>query len=47
MASTYPAHALGLEGELGYIREGYRANLIELDDDLNLHRSWIDGETDK
>jgi len=45
MASTYPAHALGLEGELGYIRAGYRANLIELDDELNLYRSWIDGET--
>lgn len=44
MASTYPAHALGLEDELGYIRAGYRANFIELDDDLNLHRSWIDGE---
>jgi N-acetylglucosamine-6-phosphate deacetylase len=43
MASTYPAHALNLEGELGYIRAGYRANFIELDDDLNLHRSWIDG----
>jgi N-acetylglucosamine-6-phosphate deacetylase len=43
MASTYPAHALNLEGELGYIRAGYRANFIELDDDLHLHRSWIDG----
>jgi len=44
MASTYPAHALGLDDELGYIRAGYRASFIELDDDLNLHRSWIDGE---
>ena len=44
MASTYPAHALGLEGQLGYIRAGYRASFIEIDDDLNLYRSWIDGE---
>lgn len=45
MASSYPAHALGLENELGYIRAGYRASFIEIDEDLNLYRSWIDGET--
>ncbi len=44
MGSVYPAHALGLENQLGYIRAGYRASLIELDDELNLYRSWIDGQ---
>jgi len=44
MASSYPARALGLEDQLGFIRPGYKANFIELDDDLNLYRSWIDGE---
>jgi N-acetylglucosamine-6-phosphate deacetylase len=44
MGSVYPAHALGLESQLGYIRAGYRASLIELDDELNLFRSWIDGQ---
>jgi len=44
MASSYPAHALGLQGQLGFIRPGYKASFIELDDDLNLYRSWIDGE---
>ncbi len=44
MASCYPARALGLEDELGYIRPGYKASFIELDDDMNLYRSWIDGE---
>ena len=44
MASSYPAHALGLEGELGYIRPGFRASFIEIDEDLNLFRTWIDGE---
>jgi N-acetylglucosamine-6-phosphate deacetylase len=44
MASRYPAHALGLEHELGYIREGYKASFIELDDDMSLYRCWIDGQ---
>jgi N-acetylglucosamine-6-phosphate deacetylase len=44
MASSYPAHALDLEAGLGYIREGYAASFIEIDEDLNLYRSWIDGE---
>jgi len=44
MASSYPAAALGLEGHLGYIRPGFTASFIELDDDLNLYCSWIDGE---
>ncbi|HNP37167.1 MAG TPA: N-acetylglucosamine-6-phosphate deacetylase [Woeseiaceae bacterium] len=44
MASTYAAQAIRLDNELGYIRPGYRANLIELDDTLDVRRSWIDGE---
>jgi N-acetylglucosamine-6-phosphate deacetylase len=44
MASSYPAHALGLDDQLGYIRAGYRANFVEVDEDLNLYSSWIDGE---
>ncbi|MGB5322025.1 amidohydrolase family protein, partial [Lutimonas sp.] len=44
MASTYPAHALGLESELGQILPGYKASFIEVDDQLELYRTWIDGE---
>ena len=44
MASCYPARALALEDQLGFIRPGSKASFIELDDDLNLYRSWIDGE---
>jgi len=44
MASNYPAQALGLGDQLGFILPGYKASFIELDDDLNLYRSWIDGE---
>ena len=44
MASAYPARVLGLKDQLGAIRPGYRASLIELDDTFNVVRSWIDGE---
>ena len=47
MASRYPAHALGLENELGYIRPGFRASFVEVDEDLNLYRTWIDGEVNE
>ena len=47
MASSYPAAALGLESHLGFIRRGYTASFIELDDELNLYRSWIDGEVNE
>ena len=43
MASSYPARALGLDKVLGYIRPGFRASFIEVDDNLNLFRTWIDG----
>lgn len=43
MASLYPARALGLQGELGAIRPGYRANLLALDSQRQVRASWIDG----
>jgi N-acetylglucosamine-6-phosphate deacetylase len=43
MASEYPAAFLGLDGELGRIAPGYRANLALLDDDLQVRRTWIEG----
>jgi N-acetylglucosamine-6-phosphate deacetylase len=43
MASTYPATVLGLDDLLGYVRPGYRADLIELDGDYNVMRSWVRG----
>lgn len=44
MASAYPAAALGVDDQLGYLKPGYRANLIELDADMHVRRSWIDGD---
>lgn len=44
MASLYPAQFLGLEDRLGALRQGYRADLVLLDDDWRVKRTWIDGE---
>ena len=43
MASEYPAGFLGLDDELGRIAPGFRANLVLMDDDLQVRRTWIEG----
>jgi len=43
MASEYPADFLGLGDELGRIAPGYRANLVLVDDDIQVQRTWIEG----
>jgi N-acetylglucosamine-6-phosphate deacetylase len=43
MASTNPAAFLGLDHELGRIAPGYRADLVLLDDGLQVVETWIDG----
>jgi N-acetylglucosamine-6-phosphate deacetylase len=43
MASRYPAEFLGLGGELGRIAPGYRANLVLVDDDVDVRETWIEG----
>jgi N-acetylglucosamine-6-phosphate deacetylase len=43
MASLTPARFLGLEGELGRIAAGWRADLVALDERINIHRTWIAG----
>lgn len=44
MGSRYPAHAIGLGDTLGSIRPGFAADLVELDDEFNVVRSWIGGD---
>lgn len=46
MASLNPATFLRLDHKLGRIAPGYRASLVLLDDDLNVQKTWIDGEGD-
>jgi N-acetylglucosamine-6-phosphate deacetylase len=43
MASTYPAEFLRLDGEIGRIASGYRANLVAMDESLRVRTTWIDG----
>jgi N-acetylglucosamine-6-phosphate deacetylase len=45
MASRVPAAFLRLEGELGRIAPGFRANLVLLDQELQVIETWIDGCT--
>ena len=43
MASTWPAEFLGLGDSRGRIAPGYRADLVALDDEYRVQRSWIGG----
>jgi N-acetylglucosamine-6-phosphate deacetylase len=43
MASAYPAAFLKLASDVGRIAPGERANLVLLDDQLNVKKTWIDG----
>ena len=45
MASLYPAQFLGLGNELGRIAPGYRANLVLVDQHVNVLHTWIDGKS--
>lgn len=44
MASAHPAAFIGLENELGTIREGARADLVVLDQELHVQSTWIGSE---
>jgi N-acetylglucosamine-6-phosphate deacetylase len=44
MASTYPAHFLGIADQRGAIEPGLAADLVELDGSLVVRGSWIAGD---
>jgi len=44
MASTAPAGVLGLGGCKGQVAEGFDADLVLLDEALNVTRTWVGGE---
>jgi N-acetylglucosamine-6-phosphate deacetylase len=44
MASSNPAQFLGVGDEFGKIAPGYRANLVALDDRLQVRETWINGK---
>lgn len=43
LGAAEPARFMGLAHDLGALRAGGRANLLHLDADLRVRRSWIDG----
>ena len=43
MASTYPAQCIGLGDRLGRIAPGYQADLVLIDADVQVQRTWIAG----
>lgn len=45
MASTVPARVLGLEGRKGRLAPGYDADLVALDEDLGVVKTWVGGNT--
>ncbi len=44
MASTYPARAIGRNEQIGSIRAGCRADLLELTDNFEISRVWQGGK---
>ncbi|MEP1446150.1 MAG: N-acetylglucosamine-6-phosphate deacetylase [Paraglaciecola sp.] len=44
MASLYPAKAMGLDNQFGYIKPGYQASFVSLDYQQNVNSTWIDAE---
>ena len=44
MASTYPAKAIKVDDKYGYIKEGYIADLVVLDKELNISNMIVKGE---
>ena len=43
MASANPARVLGLQNKKGFIKEGFDADLVLLDQELNVDRCWVGG----
>ena len=44
MASTYPARFLNVDDRMGHIAEGFQADLVLLDDALQVRGTWIAGQ---
>lgn len=44
MASTYPAEFLGLGNQYGRIAPGFHADLVAIDDELQVITTWIGGD---
>lgn len=47
MAARYPAEYFGVADCLGFIRPGYRADLVHFSDELTVHSTWLAGDNDQ
>ncbi len=45
MASLYPAAFMGLDDRIGRLAPGYRADLVLLDEALEVRKTWIGGQS--
>lgn len=43
MASTYPAQAIGVDHQLGFLKPKFLASFVVLNKDLNLTEVWVEG----
>ncbi len=43
MASRYPAEYFGVDHKVGWLKPGYRADLVCLDDNLQVRETWVAG----
>ena len=43
MASSYPARAIGVDSDRGFVLPGFAADLVELDAEMVLYRIWVGG----
>jgi N-acetylglucosamine-6-phosphate deacetylase len=46
MAALYPAMFLKLDERHGRIASGYPADIVHLDETLQVRRTWVDGLSD-
>jgi N-acetylglucosamine-6-phosphate deacetylase len=43
MAAAYPAGLLRCDKQLGFIRPGYRADMVHFDEDFKVYNTWVAG----
>jgi N-acetylglucosamine-6-phosphate deacetylase len=43
MAAAYPASVLRCDDQLGFIRPGYRADMVHFDEGFKVHSTWLAG----
>ena len=44
MASLYPAESIRIDHRYGRLAAGYVANIVHLDNELDVNHVWIDGD---